>query len=143
MKRAMPKWRPAPEGLVRVFEAAVRNIPDATLKKMFGYPAAFVGGNMFSGLFQESAIVRLPEDQRSDLMRAGARPFEPMPGRPMREYVVLPPPVVESPGELRRWLDEARVYAATLPPKARANKTARAKTTKNIPTKKGSGRPRG
>jgi TfoX/Sxy family transcriptional regulator of competence genes len=130
MKRAMPKWRPAPEGLVRVFEAAVGHIPDATLKKMFGYPAAFVGGNMFSGLFQESAIVRLPEDQRSDLMQAGARPFEPMPGRPMREYVVLPGRIVDSPEELRRWLEKARAYAAALPPKARTRKTKSARNTK-------------
>ena len=132
MKKPMPKWRPAPESLVRAFESAVANMPDATLKKMFGYPAAFAGGNMFGGLFQDSAIVRLPEELRGELLHAGGKPFEPMPGRPMREYVVLPASVVGSPAGLRRWLDRERAYAAALPPKARSS----AKKTKKTAGKK-------
>ncbi len=72
---------------------------------MFGYPAAFRNGNMFAGLFQHSMILRLsPEDRANLAVRAGARAFEPMPGRPMREYVVVPPAIVESVGEVQRWL---------------------------------------
>ena len=35
--------------------------PDAARKKMFGYPAAFVGGNMATGLFADRWVVRLPD----------------------------------------------------------------------------------
>jgi TfoX/Sxy family transcriptional regulator of competence genes len=59
---------------------------------MFGGPAYFVNGNMFAGVLGEQLMVRLDADDRAELLDAdpGAVPFEPMPGRPMREYVTLP-----------------------------------------------------
>src|SRR5262249_43711000 len=92
-KREMPKWTKAPESLMVTFSNAVERLPTLEARKMFGYPAAFVNGNMFAGLFQSSMIVRLSEDDRR---RSGAPAFEPMPGRPMREYVVVPKDVLGS-----------------------------------------------
>jgi TfoX/Sxy family transcriptional regulator of competence genes len=116
--RAMPKWQPAPEPLVRQFLDAIAAIADAQVRKMFGYPAAFRSGNLFAGLFQDALIVRLPPADRAALLaHAGARPFEPMPGRPMREYVVVPPKIVRTRAALRRWLAKASAYAGSLPPK--------------------------
>ena len=44
-------------------------------------------------------------------------PFEPM-GRPMKEYVVLPPETVADPAALSAWFGRAYRYAAhNLPPK--------------------------
>jgi hypothetical protein len=40
------KWQPAPHSLVQIFEAAVQSVPEAQVRKMFGYPACFVNGNM-------------------------------------------------------------------------------------------------
>jgi TfoX/Sxy family transcriptional regulator of competence genes len=101
----MPKWQPAPEPLVRRFLDAIAPIADAPVRKMFGYPAVFRSGNLFAGLFQDALIVRLaPEDRAALLAHAGARPFEPMPGRPMREYVVVPPRIVATKAALGRWL---------------------------------------
>ena len=58
---------------------------------MFGYPCAFVNGNMFAGLFQDRIFVRLSPDDRSGLDRThGAIDFEPMPRRPMKAYAVVP-----------------------------------------------------
>jgi hypothetical protein len=128
--RAMPTLRPAPDALVRRFEAALAAAPGAEGRKLFGYPAAFRHGNMFAGLFQHSMILRLsPEDRATLAGRAGATPFEPMPGRPMREYVVVPPAIVESPGggELQRWLARAYDYAGSLPPKPRGTKPKKRK----------------
>ncbi len=86
---------------------------------MFGYPAAFFRGNMFAGLFQDSMFLRLSPEHRAALCaHRGARPFEPMAGRPMREYVVVPPAILASENQLREWLEKARAYAASLPPKA-------------------------
>ena len=128
--RAMPKWSKAPEALVAQFERAIEAIPGVQTKKMFGYPAAFVNGNMFSGLFQTSMILRLSESDRAACAsQYDAQPFEPMPGRPMREYIVLPDEIVRSPKALVVWLRKGHAYAARLPPKG-ARKSARAARVK-------------
>lgn len=85
---------------------------------MFGYPALFVSGNMFAGTFEEKVVARLPEAERERLLKAKrAAPFEPMPGRPMKEYVVVPASIVAKPKELAAWLERAFANAAALPPK--------------------------
>ena len=86
---------------------------------MFGYPCAFVNGQMFAGLHQESLILRLSEQERIELSQShGATPFEPLPGRAMREYVVVPPTVVSDDDLLNKWLQKAFAYASLMPPKA-------------------------
>ena len=85
---------------------------------MFGCPCAFVAGNMFSGLFQDRAMLRLPPDEREKFLALpGAAPFEPMPGRVMKEYAVVPKAIVSDRAALRRWLRKAFDYAASLPVK--------------------------
>jgi TfoX/Sxy family transcriptional regulator of competence genes len=117
-KRQMPKWTKAPDALVARFGRAIEPLPDVQPRKMFGYPAAFVNGNMFSSLFGRSMILRLSEEDRAVCTRQfGARLFEPMPGRPMREYVEVPEKILESPARLDTWLRKARDHAAALPPK--------------------------
>jgi TfoX/Sxy family transcriptional regulator of competence genes len=84
---------------------------------MFSYPAAFTKSQMFASVFQDSLILRLPQADREALGQKGAGPFEPMPGRPMREYVTVPDTVRDAPSELHAWLIKAQAYAASLPPK--------------------------
>jgi TfoX/Sxy family transcriptional regulator of competence genes len=83
---------------------------------MFGYPALFLKGNMFAGTFQDKIVVRFGED-RTIAGANAAKTFEPMPGRPMKEYVVVPDAIVKSPVKLRAWLDQAHTYAMKLPAK--------------------------
>lgn len=118
--RQMPKWTKAPPDLVARFAALIEGVRGAQTRKMFGYPAAFVSGHLFAGVFQGDMFVRLSADDQMQLMKTpGARPFEPMPGRAMRGYVVVPPPVLASP-RVRDWLEKAFVHAKSLPPKTRA-----------------------
>jgi TfoX/Sxy family transcriptional regulator of competence genes len=111
-------WRKAPDDLVARFAAALPDEPRIERRKMFGYPCAFVNGNLFTGLHQDSLIVRLPETDRAEAVDAyGAQPFMPMPGRSMREYVVLPARIVADADALSTWLQRALQYALALPGK--------------------------
>ncbi len=118
-RRPMPKWKPAPEGLIRRYERAIQLLAGVQPREMFGHPAVFANGQMFSGLVQDQMFIRLSDQDRSEpLKQAGARSFEPMPGRPMREYVVVPEAVLESEAQLGAWLHKGLAYARSLPPKA-------------------------
>ena len=57
------KWQTSSQGLVDLFDSVMPG-PPAMQRKMFGYAAGFVNGNMFMGLFQESMILRLPTGPR-------------------------------------------------------------------------------
>jgi TfoX/Sxy family transcriptional regulator of competence genes len=115
MDRRQPFPKPSPE-LVARFESVFPG-PPARARQMFGHPAGFVNGNMFMGLFGDGLFVRLPEDERATAMKAGAKTFEPMAGRPIREYVVMQPNVVASSAKLKVWVARAMAYAETLPAK--------------------------
>jgi TfoX/Sxy family transcriptional regulator of competence genes len=117
-KAPMPRFTPAPPELTRQFQAALSSVPGAEPRKMFGYLAGFIGGNMFAGIFQDSIVLWLPSADRAELLdERGARPFEPMPGRVMREYAVMPKSLLEEPGQLAAWLMRARAHVAKLPAK--------------------------
>jgi hypothetical protein len=60
-KRSASVWRKSPDDLIALFHAALPDDPRIERRKMFGYPCAFVGGNLFTGLHQENVIVRLAE----------------------------------------------------------------------------------
>ena len=117
-------WRKSPEALVRTFDTLVPDDPDVERRKMFGYPAAFVGGNLFMSLFQDSFVLRLSDDDRRALLAYdGAAPFEPMPGRPMREYVTAPPAMVARPRTLAPWIRKALEQGRSVPPKGAKRRT--------------------
>ena len=112
-------WQKSPETLIETFYQVLPDDPRVERRKMFGYPCAFAGGYMFAGLHEANLIVRLPEDERAAMLTIeGARIFEPMAGRPMREYVAVPPALLAEPEALRAWLEKALDYALTLPPRA-------------------------
>jgi TfoX/Sxy family transcriptional regulator of competence genes len=125
-------WKKAPDELVDTFEA-VRPGPPAVHKQMFGFPCCFVNGNMFMGLHEDRMVLRLDEVERGRLLAMeGAQPFEPMPGRPMKEYVVVPGSLLGDRVGLAQWVGKSLAFAASLPPKGkgatpRASKTPPAK----------------
>jgi hypothetical protein len=66
-----------------------------------------------------SWFVRLPDESRAQLAAAGGSEFAPMPGRPMREYLVLPDAVAADPDAAEPWVHRALAFASRLPPKAK------------------------
>ena len=129
-------WKKTPPELVARFDRAAPKDPRVVRKPMFGYPALYLGGNMFAGTFQDKVVARLSEPQRVTALKAGAKPFEPMPGRPMKEYVVVPPADVATPAALAKWIEQARSYAETLPAKETKNTAKKA-----VRSSRPSGRP--
>lgn len=112
-------WTKSPKSLVELFELSLPDAPGLQRRKMFGYPVAFVNGNMCAGLFQDSAFARLPPALSAQLVdNHGAQPFEPMAGRPLRDYLTLPEAVMEDEARFAELLAAACAFTAGLPPKA-------------------------
>jgi TfoX/Sxy family transcriptional regulator of competence genes len=85
---------------------------------MFGYPSVFVRGNMLACVFQDRIMVRLSAADREAAMSIhGARPFEPSPGRAMREYIDFPRSIIENSAALSEWIDRGASYVTSLPTK--------------------------
>lgn len=102
-----------------IFQEAMPRDMRVQTKPMFGQLAGFVNGHMFTGIYGDSVFVRLGDDDRAALLREeGAEVFEPMAGRPMKDYVVMPLSWMEDTARLREWIKLALDATATLPPKA-------------------------
>lgn len=115
---SMPDLTKSPPELVERFDGLTSSLPDAERRQMFGYPSLFVGGNLVTGLHKGWWFVRLGEADRAELLRLGAGPFEPMPGRAMGGYLVLPPAVFRDDAAVLQWVDRAIEFGRSLPPKA-------------------------
>ena len=116
----MPKFVKSSPELAGRFRATLARLaaPDVTERQMFGYPCAWIGGNMVTGLFAEAWWVRVEGPDRAALLEMpGAHLFEPMAGRPMRAYVVLPAAVVGDETDLDAWVERAIACTRMLPPK--------------------------
>ncbi len=113
----MPTPRPSEETKA-LFRAALPEVDGVEIKPMFGQLAGFVNGNMFTGIFGDSVFVRLGvEDREALLEEDGAHLFEPMSGRPMKEYVVLPEAWLEDTRLVEEWMGRALGTTVALPPK--------------------------
>ena len=114
------------------FTALVPGEPTVTLRPMFGNLAAFVNGNMFAGLFGEDLFVRLPDSEASAIVKQGGHAFEPMAGRAMRGYVVVPATWQKKPDAVRDWVKRSLTLARELP--AKGAKGAKAAVAKRKPS---------
>lgn len=109
--------KPSPE-LIRVLEEASEPFALIDRRKMFGCPAYYINGNMFAGVYGQQLFLRLPEEARTELTEhLDAKPFEPMAGRPMKEYVTMPESVWNDPAVLDDWMRRSVEFAASMPPK--------------------------
>ncbi len=110
-------------------QVALRGKSEVEFKPMFGNLAAFLQGNMFAGVFGKAVFLRLSEEDRAIAAGLGARPFEPMAGRPMKEYVEAPVGWIRHEKLLDEWLYRSLEYARSLPSKKGATR-AKAKKGK-------------
>lgn len=78
--------------------------------KMFGMPTLKrSGGKAFAGLFGEAMVFKLSGDEHARAMAlVGAHRFEPMAGRAMKQWVVVPVEHADA------WVDLARAAESAL-----------------------------
>jgi TfoX/Sxy family transcriptional regulator of competence genes len=114
---AMPPIPKPDEQTKEWFRSVVPEDPRVTVRPMFGNLSAFVNGNMFMGLFGPDLFVRLSDDDRAAVEKDGGRPFEPMPGRPMRGYVILPEAWRKDARKLGKWVGRSLEWGSALPAK--------------------------
>jgi TfoX/Sxy family transcriptional regulator of competence genes len=109
------EWKKAPTELVEFLADKMTNV-NCDYKKMFGYPAYFINGNMFAGIHSNKLFIRLSEADIADIKKnfKDVTSFEPMPGRPMKGYIVLPKTVYSDNKLFSELIDKSVNYASSL-----------------------------
>ncbi|MFH0914166.1 MAG: TfoX/Sxy family protein [Chloroflexota bacterium] len=112
------EWKKPSKELGELLEAAVSPL-DCRKKLMFGAPVYVVNHNMFTGVHGDNIFVRLSPADQEQIVKSypPATPFEPLKGRVMKEYLVVPAELYRDEPAFRDWLRRAYDYAASLPPK--------------------------
>lgn len=111
------------------FSALVPDEPAIALKPMFGNLAAFVNGNMFSGLFGEGLFVRLPDNEAEAVIKKGGSWFEPMAGHRMGGYVMVWDDWQKKPDTVRPLINRALTLTRAMPAKAKKPAVKKAATS--------------
>jgi hypothetical protein len=90
-----------------------------TEQQMFGGLAFMLSGHTFSGVVNDTLMLRLgPDGVGLALDRPHVRPMD-FTGRPMKGMVFVEPGGLHG-AALRHWVDSAAQYARSLPPRAPA-----------------------
>jgi TfoX/Sxy family transcriptional regulator of competence genes len=123
------KFTKTPQELFDFIANAIKGY-DCTCRRMFGGVGYFVNNNMFTGAHQGVIFLRLSGNDQKLIMNEydEVTHFEPMPGRPMSEYMAIPENVFSRPNMLQEWLDKSYRYVSLLAPKKK--KELKKKTTK-------------
>jgi TfoX/Sxy family transcriptional regulator of competence genes len=111
-------WDKPSAELSRILDEAAEPFAVIERRKMFGCPAFYINGNMFAGVYGQQLFLRLPPEARATLETdLEAKPFEPIPGRPMKEYVTMPAAVWSDSAAMDDWMRRSVEFVASMPPK--------------------------
>jgi hypothetical protein len=126
MKKPAPK---ASAESVALYEAALATIPEIE-RKGATMPYTSVNGNMFSLMTAESYLaLRLPSPERDEFLKRYKTKLCEQYGVVMKEYVQVPPELLQNTHELAKHLQVSYRYACSLKPKP-TTKTKGAKSGK-------------
>ncbi|MDA1280947.1 MAG: TfoX/Sxy family protein [Chloroflexi bacterium] len=116
----MAHWVKKDDALIERVDGLLASAP-VRRKNMFGSAAWFLETNdlMFAGAWGEGIMVRVGEQVAQYLIGSGeGEPFDPMGGKPMREYVFLNGERIADDEILLGWLEQASDFPEPLPPKS-------------------------
>ena len=86
-------------------------------KKMFGGVGFLLHGNLLVGVWKESLVVRLGEEEGEEALREPhVKEFD-ITGRPMRNWVLVGPEGVQDDEQLAGWIQRAVKFVGALPAK--------------------------
>ena len=86
-------------------------------KKMFGGVGFLLNGNMLVGVWKDSLIVRLGQDDGDEALKEPhVREFD-ITGKPMRNWVLVGPEGVQNDEQLSAWIGRAVKFVGALPAK--------------------------
>ena len=110
-------WKKVSPEVCFILEEALVGYP-VRERRMFGSPSFFVNDNMFAGAHEESVFLRLSQRDRKEIMEASDEVglFEPLAGKPMREYVSIPEPLLSDRDWFQDWIERSFSFALSLPP---------------------------
>lgn len=109
-------WKKVSPDLCEFLEQEIQRFA-CEKKKMFGCPTYFVNNNMFVGVHGEGLFLRLSENDREEILSKfdEVTKFEPMAGRVMREYVVLPESIYTDEEKFNVWFKRSYRFVSSLP----------------------------
>ena len=108
---------PYSKDIAERIEALVNTWPNFNHKKMFGGVCYLLSGNMFCGVYKDYLILRLGKEEARDALRLDTvRPFD-ITGKPMKGWVMVKAEGFADRQGLQAWLNKARRFVQTLPPK--------------------------
>ena len=112
------KFKQANPELTTLLEAQLAAYP-VEARKMFGCPCFFLVGNMMAGVFEDYLFLRLPANDRETALAADDEitAFDPLGGRPMREYIQLAESTYSDEIRLADLIESSHRYVSSLPPK--------------------------
>jgi TfoX/Sxy family transcriptional regulator of competence genes len=87
------------------------------VKKMFGGVCHLLNGNMACGVYKDDLILRLGKNASLEaLKQLHTKPFD-ITGKPMKGWVMVDSGGFKTDAELKFWLNKARDFVKTLPPR--------------------------
>ena len=91
--------------------------PQTEARKMFGGVGYLQSGHMVCGVHKDFLVLRLgPKAGQEALLSPHVKPFD-ITGRPMKGWVMVSSPGFSTARDLTAWLEKAREFVVTLPPK--------------------------
>ena len=86
-------------------------------RKMFGGIGFLLNGNLLVGVWKESLVVRLGEEEGEEALKEPhVKEFD-ITGRPMRNWVLVGPEGVQDDEQLSAWIQRAVKFVGALPAK--------------------------
>jgi hypothetical protein len=133
MSKSSPK---APAESVALYDALLAKNPEIQ-RKGATLPYTSVNGNMFSFLTPDGTLaLRLPAADREAFLKRYETQLCEQYGVVMKEYVQVPPSLLQNTRALAKYLEVSYRYACSLKPKPTTKKAA-AKKGKATPRKRG------
>ena len=117
------------ENKLAIYEKVVATNPSIE-RKGDTMPYTSLNGNMFSLLGKDGSLgFRLSKEDRKEFLDKYKSGLMEQYGAVMKEYVLIPDKLLNSPKELKKYFERSYAYAKTLKPKP-ASKTKAAKKKK-------------